>query len=114
MDRIHRKQGPARASPAWLENINPADYMLLAGDLSAPFQMDGEISAKAEAQELNQATETGSAAQKVHSFSARQKIATSQEDCPTTSIDIVVEVFESPEIAASCPAYWRRGNKRRK
>lgn len=87
--------------PAWLENINPADYMLLASDLSAPFQMDGDISAEAEAQELTLATEKGSGAQKVHSFSARQKIATSQENCPTTAIDIVVEVFESPETAAS-------------
>ncbi|MEI6103451.1 MAG: hypothetical protein WCP70_05855 [Methanothrix sp.] len=93
--------GTGQSVPAWLENITPADYMLLAGDLSSPFQMDGDISAKAEAQELNQTTETTSSAQKVHSFSARQKIATSKEGCPTTSIDIVVEVFESPEIAAS-------------
>ena len=93
--------GAGQSVPAWLENINPADYMLLAGDLNSPFKMDGDISAKAEAQELNQTTETGSSAQKVHSFSARQRIATSQEGCPTTWIDIVVEVFESPEIAAS-------------
>jgi hypothetical protein len=87
--------------PAWLESINPADYMLLAADLSSPFQMDGDISAKAEAQELTQATENGSGTEKVQAFTARQKIAISKEGCPTTSIDIVVEVFESPEIAAS-------------
>ncbi len=93
--------GSGQSVPAWLENINPADYMLLAGDLNSPFQMDGDISAKAEAQELTLATEKGSGAQKVHSFSARQRIATRKEDCPTTSIDIVVDVFESPEMAAS-------------
>jgi hypothetical protein len=93
--------GAGQSVPAWLENINPADYMLLAGDLSSPFQMDGDISANAEAQELTQATEKGSGTQKVHTFTVRQKIATSKEGCPTTSIDIVVEVFESPEIAAS-------------
>lgn len=93
--------GVVQGVPAWLESINPADYMLLAGDLSSPFQIEDEISAKAEAQELNLTAETGSAAQKVHSFSARQRIASGQEGCPTTSIEIVVEVFESPEIAAS-------------
>jgi len=96
-----QENGTGQSVPAWLENINPADYMLLAGDLSAPFQMDGDISAKAEAQELTLATEKGSGAQTVHSFSARQKIAANKEDCPTTSIDIVVDVFESPETAAS-------------
>jgi HEAT repeat protein len=93
--------GTGQSIPAWLENINPADYMLLAKDLSSPFQMDGDISAQAEAQELTQDTEKGSGAQKVQTFTARQKIATSKEGCPTTSIDVVVEVFESPEIAAS-------------
>ena len=75
--------------------------MLLASDLSSPFRMDGDISAKAEAQELTLAAEKGSGTEKVQTFAARQKIATSKESCPTTSIDIVVEVFESPEIAAS-------------
>ncbi|MFZ3149463.1 MAG: HEAT repeat domain-containing protein [Methanothrix sp.] len=96
-----QENGTGQSVPAWLENINPADYMLLAGDLSAPFQMDGDISAKAEAQKLTLTTEKGSGAQTVHSFSARQKISANKEDCPTTSIDIVVDVFESPETAAS-------------
>ncbi len=95
-------QGEAsQAPPAWIEDIDPADYMLLASDLKSPFQMDGDISAKAEAQELTLTTEKGIGVQKVHTFTARQKIATSQEGCPTTTIDIVVEVFESPEMAAS-------------
>jgi hypothetical protein len=85
------EKGSGQSIPAWLDNINPANYMLLAADLSSPFQMDGDISAQAEAQELNLTAETGSAAQKVHSFSARQRIATGQEGCPTTSIDIVVK-----------------------
>ncbi|MDD2836815.1 MAG: HEAT repeat domain-containing protein, partial [Methanothrix sp.] len=91
----------SQSVPAWLESINPADYMLLAKDLSSPFQMDGDISAQAEAQELTLDAEKGSGTEKVQKFSARQKIATSKEGCPTTSIDIVVEVFESPEVATS-------------
>ena len=57
------------APPDWLSSINPADCMLLADDLSAPFRMDGDISAQAEAADASLATESGSSTQKVYSFS---------------------------------------------
>ena len=41
------KSPPEVSSPGgWMEDINPADYALLAADLKDPFRFEGEINAR--------------------------------------------------------------------
>lgn len=88
------------ALPAWLESINPADYMLLAPDLNDPFAIEEEISASAEAAVLNLATEGGNGTKETYSFRAEEKVKVKGDMCPA-HITIIVKVYEDSATAAS-------------
>jgi hypothetical protein len=92
--------------PAWLENINPADYALTASDLRAPFAFyeDFGIQASANSTGMTVATSAGDVEQTQVSFlDIKQRIDLDIEpQSDTIMLFLHVMVFETPELAVEC------------
>jgi hypothetical protein len=98
-DAISQEAG---GPPGWLENINPADYMLLASDLHDPFVFDGEISADAVASGSGTTTSAGIEQENSSYLYAHQTIKINiPDETGTNSLWLQVLVFETPELAVA-------------
>jgi hypothetical protein len=95
-------QENAGQPPEWLQNINPADYVLLASDLHDPFAFSGDIGAEAKSLGTAVTAGRGLERQDVAYLQAGQSIKYigpgSREDCPAY-ITLTVFVFETREQA---------------
>lgn len=93
----------AQAVPAWLENVNPADYALIASDLKEPFifNVDYGIQAFANSTGMKVTTATGNAEQTQISFlEIYQNINVDIEpQNEGHSLLLYVMVFATPELA---------------
>ncbi len=95
------EQGAPNA-PSFMQNINPADYALLAADLREPFAFDGEINAEASSTGYTLTTSKGLERKNVSFLEVQQniKILGMREDC-SAWLSLYVAVFETPEEAVA-------------
>jgi len=93
--------GAIQAVPPWLENINPADYVLIESDLIPPFvfQEDPGIIASANSTGMALSTPAGIEQKQVSYLFAYEAIKRDVQDRNSHSQFLEVWVFENPEIA---------------
>lgn len=92
---------PEVSSPGgWMEDINPADYALLAADLKDPFKFEGEINAQASSTGFAITTSKGLERQNVSFLELTQEVSIEgmPEDC-RGFLSLYVAVFDSSEKA---------------
>lgn len=91
--------------PQWLQDINPADYALLAADLPAGMSLWGEIEAEANATEVGITDAQGrTTVQQVVHFVLTQAIKVEREDF-VEGVSIYLAMFSTPD---ECIAFTRR------
>ncbi|NPV61780.1 MAG: hypothetical protein HPY61_03975 [Methanotrichaceae archaeon] len=93
----------------WMENVNPADYALLAADLKDPFRFEGEINAQASSTGYAITTSKGLERQNVSFLELIQEVGIKgmREDC-SGFLSLYVAVFETPEQAvAFCQEHFQ-------
>jgi hypothetical protein len=86
----------------WMENVNPADYALLAADLKDPFAFEGEINAQASSTGYAITTSKGLERQNVSFLELVQDVGIKgmREDC-SGFLSLYVAVFETSEQAVA-------------
>ncbi len=90
----------AGGPPGWLQNINPADYMLLAADLHDPFVFEGEISADAMSSGAGTTTSAGIKQENSSYLYAHQEVNIKiPDETGTNRLWLQVLVFETSELA---------------
>lgn len=91
----------SQAVPPWLDNINPADYVLIASDLSPPFvfQKDPGIIARANSTGMAVTTPTGIEQKQVSYLYAYEVIKRDIDSRYTHNLLLQVWVFENSELA---------------
>ena len=92
-----------------MEDINPADYALLAADLKDPFKFEGEINAQASSTGFAITTSKGLERQNVSFLELTQEVSIEgmPEDC-RGFLSLYVAVFDSSEKAeAFCQEHFQ-------
>ncbi len=92
----------AQNAPGWMEDVNPADYALLAADLHDPFAFDGEIQAEASSTGYALTTSKGLERKNASFLEVLQnvKILGMREDC-SAWLTLYAAVFETPDEAVA-------------
>jgi len=92
---------PEVSSPGgWMEDINPADYALLAADLKDPFKFEGEINAQASSTGFAITTSKGLERQNDSFLELTQEVSIERmpEEC-RGFLSLYVAVFDRTEKA---------------